>query len=159
MQSPHELELHLADRTLRRRRQTPLAAHLSDHARVDAIAHEREVACVEIHPFESREHEDADPFVREHSLGIVDVELDDALAQRARAVVEDLLPVRIPPVEIDFLIDAIDQRLFARKIPIEERLRDAEALRKLAGLPVEAELAKETDGFARDQPLALVGGE
>ena len=67
--------------------------------------------------------------------------------------------MRIPAVQVDFLIDAVDQRLFVRKVPVEQRLRDPEPLGEHARLSAEAHLAEERDGAARDQPLALVGGE
>jgi len=74
-------------------------------------------------------------------------------------VVEQLFPARVPAVEVDLLIDAVDQGFFVREVAVQQRLGDAQPFRELPCLAAEAGLAEERDGPPSDCSLALVGGE
>jgi len=74
-------------------------------------------------------------------------------------VVEQFFPLRIPAVEVDLLVDAVDQRFLVRKVAIQERLGDAQPLREFPGAAAEAGLAEKRDRPSSDGSLAFIGGK
>src|SRR5690606_2036208 len=53
------------------------------------------------------------------------------------------------------LVDTLDQRLLARKVPIDRRMRDAHPLSELAGLAFETMRGEEADRLVQDRLHAL----
>src|SRR6185437_10091504 len=68
-------------------------------------------------------------------------------------------PLRIDAREEHLLEHPLDQILLGREIPVEQRLRDVEALRQLARVAGEADFGEEAHRLGQDLLLAVGRGE
>src|SRR5262249_38676970 len=78
---------------------------------------------------------------------------------RARAVVDQRVPAGIDALQENLGEDPLDQLPLGRKIAVEQRLGDAEALGELPRLSAETHLGEIPDGARQDLLLAVGGGE
>src|ERR1700738_5158652 len=94
---------------------------------------------------EAGENEDANPIVSIDHREIGFIESDQTALKRLCSVVHDDLPFRLPPAEIDLLVDAFDQSFLGRKITKDILVRDAKALCEIAKAAVETDFGKKGD--------------
>src|ERR1700738_2028177 len=83
------------------------------------------------------------------------IEVDQAPFEWFRCVEENGLPLGLPPIEVDLFVDALDQRLFGRKIAEQVLVGDAKTFRQVAETTVEADLGEEGDRTVHDLPLTI----
>ena len=65
---------------------------------------------------EPGKNKDPDPIISEDRRKIGPIEVDQALFERFRRVVEDSVPLGLPPIQVHLFVDALDQRLFGWKV-------------------------------------------
>lgn len=128
------------------------------HAREDAIGHEFCVASIEGSSGQSGIEVDASPFVFERQFRVIDVENLETFNQRPIVIGQDGLPLRTPAAKKHLFIDTFDQSFFARKVAIQQPLRDAEFSGQFARLPAEPVLCEKSDRPAQYMFGALAGG-
>jgi hypothetical protein len=94
---------------------------------------------------EAGENEDANPIVSIDHREIGFIESDQTALKRLCSVVQDDLPFRLPPAEIDLLVDSFDQSFLGGKITKDILVRDAKTLREIAKAAVETDFGKKGD--------------
>ncbi len=106
---------------------------LAQHRQEYAVAQPRQVARVAALAAEPGEDERAAPFASQYGFRVRAVERDEPIVQRARAIGDQFFPVGIPCV--DFVVHAIDQRVLARKVSVQQWLGNTDLPRELPEKP------------------------
>ena len=102
------------------------------------------------------EEEDAHRLIAEDHIGIREVKAFQPIGQRRAAIIQPALPLRLPLVQHQLVVQPVDQRVLGWKILIEQRLSDAEVVGQVTCRGAESGAGKEGDRSLYDHLLPLV---
>jgi hypothetical protein len=121
----------------------------------DPLLDQIEVTLGDADALEPGKNKDPNPVISKDCREIGLIEVDQAPFERFRRVVEDSLPLGLPPIEVDLFVDALDQRLLGWKVAEQVLVGDAKTFRQVTETAVEADLRKERDRTVHDLPLTI----
>lgn len=101
-------------------------------------------------------HEKPKPAAREDGREIVSVEAEKSIFQANGAICQFREPDGLERSGNRCPVDFVEQRLFGRKISIQESLRNSTSSRQPSGLRGQPELRKEISGFIEDLTPAIL---
>ena len=142
-----------------------MAAFLDD-AGQNFVPHHVNIPAVDIEPLQTGVEIDAQPFPVEDHIRVGIIKLLQAVADRPRAVGQQLLPTGIERLKIDRAVNLLDQVVLAWEIAIQQRLGYAQATRQIPCTAAKALFRKEFGRFddellapiVRREPLLLGAG-
>src|ERR1700736_3865292 len=147
---------------MRRQSAIGLVRHASDMPQFEAqrlydpILDQSEVTLGDADALEPGKNKDPNPVISEDRRKIGLIEVDQAPFESFRRVVEDGLPLGLPPIEVDLFVDALDQRLFGWKIAEQVLVGNAKTFRQVTQTTVKADLGEEGDRTVHDLPLTVL---
>src|ERR1700730_13982028 len=121
----------------------------------DPILDQSEITLGDADALEPGKNKDPNPIISEDRRKIGPIEVDQAPFEWFRRVVEDSLPLGLPPLQVDLFVDALDQRLFGWKIAEQVLVGNAKTFRQVTQTTVKADLGEEGDRTVHDLPLTI----
>src|SRR3546814_2900252 len=126
-------------------------AHLLAEHQKDALADQLQVALIEPDIAHAGLEKNAHPLVIYDHRIVFDVKSLQPCGDRLASIFDPVLPLRLPAIQVDIVIDPVDLILFCREIAIEQWLRPAEPLCQFARLPIEPHFGEKANGRRNDQ--------
>src|ERR1700736_1136632 len=122
----------------------------------DPILDQSEITLGDADALEPGKNKDPNPIISEDRRKIGPIEVDQAPFEWFRRVVEDSLPLGLPPLQVNLFVDALDKGLFGWKIAEQVLVGNAKTFRQVTEATVEADLRKESDRTVHDLPLTIL---
>jgi hypothetical protein len=119
---------------------------LAAHHHQQFFSHQRQVVAVQVHVGQAGVHINADPFGPVSGACVLQVKVQQAIAQRHVAVLQLGDPVVAPLAQENRLEDRVDQVLPGREVAVQQRLRYTQAARELARLHAKTGFGEAADG-------------
>ena len=141
-----------AIRLVRQARDTP---QFEAQRLYDPLFDQIEVTLGDADALEPGKNKDPNPVISEDRRKIRLIAVDQAPFEWFRRVVEDSLPLGLPPIQVNLFVDALDQRLFGWKIAEQILVGNAKTFRQVAETTIEADLGEEGDRTVHDLPLTI----
>src|SRR5216684_8727923 len=116
MQAPGYFQLTLRQGAIRLVHQAGDIPQFEAQRLYDHLLDQIEVTLGDAHALEPGKNKDPNPIISEDRRKIGFIEVDQAPLEWFRRVVEDSLPLGLPPIQVNLFVDALDQRLFGWKI-------------------------------------------
>src|SRR6266852_1422344 len=156
MQAPGYFQL------IRRQSAIRLVHHTSDTPQFEAqrlydpLLDQIEVTLGNVDALEPGKNKDPNPVISEDRPKVGLIEVDQTPLEWFRRVVENGLPLGLPPIQVDLFVDALDQGLLGWKVAEQVLVGNAKTFRQVAETAVEADLGEEGDRTVHDLPLTIL---
>src|ERR1700719_4358100 len=142
-----------AIRLVRQARDTP---QFEAQRLYDTLFDQIEVTLGDADALEPGKNKDPNPVIPEDRRQIGLIEVNQAPLEWFCRVVENGLPLGLPPIQVNLFVDALDKGLFGWKIAEQVLVGNAKTFRQVAEATVEADLRKESDRTVHDLPLTIL---
>src|SRR5580693_9298482 len=156
MQAPGYFQLTVRQSSIRFVHQASDTPQFEAQRLYDPLLDQIEVMLGDADALEPGKNKDPNPVVSEERRKIGLIEVDQAPFEWFRRVVEDSLPLGLPPIQVDLFVDALDQGLFGWKIAEQILVGNAKTFRQVAETTIEADLGEEGDRTVQDLPLTIL---
>ncbi len=156
MQAPGYFQLMPRQSAIRLVRQTGDTPQFEAQRLYDPRLDQIEVTLGDADALEPGKNKDPNPVIPEDRRKIRLIEVDQAPFEWFRRVVEDSLPLGLPPIQVDLFVDALDQRLLGWKVAEQVLVGNAKTFRQVAETTVEADLGEEGNRTVHDLPLTIL---
>src|ERR1700720_530099 len=156
MQAPGYFQLIRRQGAIRLVRQASDTPQFKAQRLNDPLLDQIEVALGDADALEPGKNKDPNLVISEDRRKIRLIEVNQAPFEWFRRVVEDSLPLGLPPIQVNLFIDALDQRLFGWKIAEQILVGNAKTFRQVAETTIEADLGEEGDRTVHDLPLTIL---
>src|SRR5216684_3272647 len=143
MQAPGYFQLKRRQSAIGLVRQASDMPQLEAQRLYDPLLDQIEVTLGDADALEPGKNKDPNPVISEDRRKIGLIEVDQAPFEWFRPVVEDSLPLGLPPIQVDLFVDALDQRLFGWKIAEQVLVGNAKTFRQVTETTVKTDLGKE----------------
>src|SRR6202047_2442598 len=142
MQAPGYFQLIRRQSAIRLVRQTGDTPQFEAQRLYDPLLDQIEVALGDADALEPGKNKDPNPVIPEDRRKTAPIEGDQAPFEWFRCVVEDSLPLGLPPIEVNLFVDALDQGLLGWKVAEQVLVRNAKTFRQVATTTVAADIRK-----------------
>src|SRR6266851_48419 len=156
MQAPGYFQLMRRQSAIRLVRQAGDTPQFEAQRLYDPLLDQIEVTLGDADALEPGKNKDPNPVISEDRPKVGLIEVDQAPLEWFRRVVEDSLPLGLPPIEVNLLVDALDQGLLGWKVAEQVLVRHAKTFRQVAKTAVEADIGEESNRAVHDLPLTIL---
>src|ERR1700724_2194336 len=108
MEAPGYFQLTLRQSAIRLVRQASDTPQFEAQRLYHPLLDQIEVTLGNVDALEPGKNKDPNPVISEDRPKVGPIEVDQAPFERFRCVVENSLPLGLPPIEVDFFVDALD---------------------------------------------------